>query len=185
MKKIVSAILCMFISTGLVYADRDWKSYPATACVPEGTPSGSSDMVYYDNVGGICNLSAQQDIDIICPVVRDFSRSRMPIETRHSGRSGNSNQDLTCVLRNMRTQAEDSGTAMGGFFATLTPIPIHSTDQFSVRQVITDLRHLAIDNHDFGGTVFACRLPRSNFRVDTSNVTSCLYNYSIYEWDGQ
>lgn len=69
--------------------------------------------------------------------------------------------------------------------ASLTPIAIHSTECFTIRHVITDLQQSSIDSHNFGATILTCRLPKSYNSVDGKDVTSCLYNYSIREWDGQ
>lgn len=177
-------LLCVFISSW-TQADTDWKTYSATGCVPDGKRKSGSNVIAYDGFGGICNRSRDKHIDIVCPVIRDFSRSRMPIEVKHSGRSGNQNVDLTCTLRNMKTHHQDGGSNMAAFFASLTPIAIHSTERFTIRHVITDLQQSSIDSHNFGATILTCRLPKSYNSVNGKDVTSCLYNYSIREWDGQ
>ena len=41
-----------------------------------------------------------------------------------------------------------------------------------------------IDAEDYGATIISCELPRSRNRQDGIQVRSCLYNYSVREFDG-
>jgi hypothetical protein len=184
--KIITCLIValMTISTHL-YAGTDWKTYSATGCVPDGKRKAGSNIIRYDGFGGICNLSGEKSVDIVCPVIRDYSSSHMPVRFRHSGRSGNPDADLVCTYRNMRTQASDSGSSMASQFATLTPIKLANNNRFAIRHAVTEIpvqprKFLT----DYGASILTCRLPQSDYTVDGRAVTSCLYNYSIREWDG-
>jgi hypothetical protein len=164
---------------GVVLADTDWKTYPGTSC-QAGQRRQSID---YDAFGGICNTSTQQNVVVHCPIVRDYSQSQFPIFVRHSGRSGNPDVPLRCTLRNMRRGATNSGSAMEAQDVALAEIP--SGTSTTIRNRDTNLIDVALDAEDWGAHVLTCDLPRSMFVSNGQQVLSCLYNFSIREWDGQ
>jgi hypothetical protein len=170
------ALLCL---PDIGYGDTDWKTYAGTSC----QAGHRRESVDYDAFGGICNTSRDRNVVVHCPVVRDYSQSRFLINIRHAGRSGNPDAALRCTLRNMRHGAVNSGSAMQAHAVNLEPIPFVNTTTIRTRD--TDLRNAAIDAEDWGAHVLTCDLPASKFELDGQQVLSCLYNYSIREWDGQ
>lgn len=159
-------------------ADTNWKTFPGTSC------QTNSSNAFYDGFGGLCNESRREDMSITCAVTRDYSISKFPIELMVSGRSGNPDQDMTCVFRNLRLNAEDSGESMAAFFAEMEPIESNAATTIRTRGPVTNLKS-DIPAEDFGAHVLVCTLPASRFVKDRVQVTSCLYNYSVREWDGQ
>jgi hypothetical protein len=159
-------------------AQADWKTYAGTECVVN---SGNASRIEYNAFGGICNKDSSVDVNIMCPVVRDLAESGFPHTMRVSGRSGNSGQNLTCILRNMKTAATTSnnGSGMAGFFSHLTSIPRHSTNFRYVWNVYTHIS-TGIGAHNYGAYVMTCTLPNTNSN-DGGPVRSCLYNYSVRE----
>jgi len=176
---IAALLTALLIVPGMTYGDTDWKTYPGTLCQVHRNPS----IAEYDAFGGICNKSMTEDLAILCPLVRDMSQSRFPILIRHSGRSGNTGKAMLCTLRNMKRTAANSGGAMGGFSKDLKPISSAKSEGIQTQE--TDFKNSGIDSHDFGSHVLTCLLPKSNFSNNKQQITSCLYSYSIQEWDGK
>jgi hypothetical protein len=164
---------------GIAWSDTDWKTYAGTSC----QAGHRRESIDYDAFGGICNTSGQQNVVVHCPLVRDFSQSEFPIFIRHSGRSGDPDVALRCTLRNMRRTAVNSGSAMEAHDVQLQPIP--SGNSAIIRTRDTDLINVDLDAEDWGAHVLTCDLPRSRFVLNGQQITSCLYNFSIREWDGQ
>ena len=71
---------------------------------------------------------------------------------------------------------------MAGFFAVLKPILSQSE---GIQTQETNLKNSGIHSHDFGSHVLTCILPKTNFTKNKQDITSCLYSYSIQEWDGK
>jgi hypothetical protein len=176
-----TALTLPFVTITHALAD-DYKTYPGTFC-QTNTPS----IAVYDSFGGICNTSNSADLIVRCPVVRDEPDGGFPNEVRHSGRSGNKDERVKCVLRNMRTFASNgagpsnTGVGMAAFFANLTDISYTDNADFQVQHVFTHLS--GIGDIPFGAYVLTCTLPNSFVVVGGQQVQSCLYNYSIRELD--
>jgi hypothetical protein len=64
----------------------------------------------------------------------------------------------------------------------LTEIPSGASAIIRTRD--TDLTNIAPDVEDFGSHVLTCDLPESRFVSNGQQILSCLYNYSVQEWDG-
>lgn len=175
------ALFAAVAMTASATAQADWKTYAATECVVN---SANASRIEYNAFGGICNTSTTADVNIICPVVRDLAESGFPHTMRHSGRSGNSSEALTCTLRNMRTTGTTSnnGSGLTGFFHTLAPIN-RNNFQNNWTFVFNAVSHIPtnIGAHNYGAYAMTCKLPNSNSRIGGQNVRSCLYNYSVRE----
>lgn len=176
---IAALLTALLIVPGMTYGDTDWKTYPGTLCQVQKDAS----IAEYDAFGGVCNTSTTKDLAVLCPLVRDMSQSRFPILIRHSGRSGNVDKAMVCTLRNMKRTAANSGGAMAGFFSDLQPISSAKSEGIQTKE--TDLKNSGIGSDDFGSHVLTCLLPKSNFSKNKQKITSCLYSYSIQEWDGK
>jgi hypothetical protein len=175
-KNVSAAILTATMVSAASTAMADWKTYAGTEC--EANTSNAS----YDPYGGICNTSSSSDLWIRCPVVRDLAESGFPHKVRHSGRSGNSAEKLTCTLRNMKANGttNNSGSGMAGYYAHLTAIGRHSTNWQYVWNVTSHL-NTNIGSYNYSAHVMHCKLPNSNSIVGGQYVRSCLFNYSVQE----
>jgi hypothetical protein len=176
---ITASLIALLLVPGTTHGDTDWKTYPGTLCQVHRNPS----IAEYDAFGGVCNISTTKDLAILCPLVRDMSQSRFPILIRHSGRSGNTGKAMLCTLRNMKRTAANSGEAVAGFSKDLQPITSAKSEGIQTKE--TDFKNSGIGSHDFGSHVLTCLLPKSNFSKSKQQITSCLYSYSIQEWDGK
>ena len=174
--------LGLTLLAGTAVADTDWKTFAASECQ-------SNQQVVYATDGSVCNNSSETTAWIHCPTVRDFSTSMLPVEVRHTGRSGDEKQPLKCTLRNMNTTGFEEGDgSIYAYYANLTDI--HAGEPASPgsnallfgRHVITEIP--LIKATDFGATIISCELPRSRMRQNDIPVRSCLYNYSVREFDG-
>jgi hypothetical protein len=173
------ALFVLSAMAATVPAHADWKTYAGTECVVN---SANASRIEYNAFGGICNTSTSADVNIICPVVRDLSESGFPHTVRHSGRSGNSAEALTCTLRNMKTAGStvNNGSGMGGFFTQLTSINRNNSNWQYVWNVFTNIP-TNIGTHNYGAYAMTCKLPNSNSNTGGQPVRSCLYNYSVRE----
>lgn len=180
-RPLMAATVLTLLATSHAQAD-DYKMYPGTFCQPNN-PS----IAVYDGFGGICNTSTSLALTVRCPVVRDEPDGGFPNEVRHSARTGNKNEKVECVLRNMQTFALDgagpsnNGAGMAAFFAELTDVEYTDNNDFQVQHVFT---HLAgVGDIPFGPYMLSCRLPASKVVVNDRRVQSCLYNYGMRELD--
>jgi len=166
---LLAALLAL---TDTALAGTDWKTYAGTAC----QAGHRSELIDYDAFGGICNTSPDQNVVVHCPLVRDFSQSRFPLFVRHSGRAGSAT--LRCTLRSMRREGTQS--AIEHRAVPLTEILVSPFTSIEAKD--TDLSRMTTES--WGAFVLTCDLP-SSFRLnDGSRIQSCLYNYSVQEWDG-
>lgn len=172
----------LIFASSSVFSDTDWKTFAATDCQ-------SNQPVVYAADGSICNESTQTTAFIHCPTVRDFSRSMFPVEARHTGRSGDSDLPLKCTMRNMNTIGFGEGDgSIFAYYATLKEIPAGEANSpgtnamLNARHVITKIPF--VKAVDYGATIMSCELPRSRNRQNHIQVRSCLYNYSVREFDG-
>jgi hypothetical protein len=165
----IALLAALLALTDMALAGTDWKTYAGTAC----QAGHRSELIDYDAFGGICNTSPDQNVVVHCPLVRDFSQSRFPLFVRHSGTAGR------CTLRSMRREGA-SPSAMEHRAIPLTEILVSPFTSIEAKD--TDLSRMTTES--WGAFVLTCDLP-SSFRLnDGSRIQSCLYNYSVREWDG-
>jgi hypothetical protein len=167
-------LVALLALTDVAPAGTDWKTYAGTAC----QAGHRSQLIDYDAFGGVCNTSSDQNVVVHCPLVRDFSESRFPIFVRHSGRTGSLSQALQCTLRSMRREAGTAPSAMEHRAFPLTEIPFSGINMIQAKD--TEISRMTTES--WGALVLTCDLPPSF--VDGFQIQSCLYNYSVREWDG-
>ena len=166
-------LVALLALTDVAPAGTDWKTYAGTAC----QAGHRSQLIDYDAFGGVCNTSSDQNVVVHCPLVRDFSESRFPIFARHSGRTGSLSQALQCTLRSMRRMGGTPSSMEHRAFP-LTNIDFNGLNLIEAKD--TDISRMTTES--WGALVLTCDLPPSF--VDGFQIQSCLYNYSVREWDG-